>query len=97
MDFVSFDMFDLPPLSEYEIYVKKFGSDTSRQMAVQTGEDNLEQETQTDSVPMSSIWVQCPPNDYKGYGREEEEEKAYVDENALKLVSFLKKASQVSE
>ena len=32
LDFVSHDMFDLPPLSEYELYVKKFGADDTRQV-----------------------------------------------------------------
>ena len=33
LDFVSHDMFDLPPLSEYELYVKKFGADDTRQVS----------------------------------------------------------------
>lgn len=32
LDIVSFDLFDLPPLSEYEVYVKKFGADDTRQV-----------------------------------------------------------------
>ena len=32
LDIVSHDMFDLPPLSEYELYVKKFGADDTRQV-----------------------------------------------------------------
>lgn len=34
LDIVSHDMFDLPPLSEYELYVKKFGADDTRQVSV---------------------------------------------------------------
>ena len=33
LDVVSHDMFDLPPLSEYELYVKKFGADDTRQVS----------------------------------------------------------------
>ena len=33
LDIVSHDMFDLPPLSEYELYVKKFGADDTRQVS----------------------------------------------------------------
>ena len=36
LDFVSHDMFDLPPLSEYELYVKKFGADDTRQVSLTT-------------------------------------------------------------
>ena len=35
LDIVSHDMFDLPPLSEYELYVKKFGADDTRQVSMQ--------------------------------------------------------------
>ena len=108
LDIVIYDMFHLPPVSEYELYVKKFGSDGTRQVAVQTGEDNLEVDTQTEPISMSTIWVQWPPEDLKGYGREEEggEEDLEVtssasaskmEESALKLGSFLKKAGQVNE
>ena len=34
LDIVSHDMFDLPPLSEYELYVKKFGADDTRQVGL---------------------------------------------------------------
>ncbi len=114
LDMVSYDMFNLLPLSEYEVYVKKFGSDDARQVAIQTGEDNMEADTQTDTVPSSSVWVQWPPEDLRGYGREEEggggggdgdgESEggvaggvAAAGQGAVKLVSFLKRAGQVSE
>ena len=32
LDIAAYDMFDLPPLSEYEVYVKKFGTDDTRQV-----------------------------------------------------------------
>ena len=36
LDIVSFDLFDLPPLSEYEVYVKKFGADDTCQVSIQS-------------------------------------------------------------
>ncbi len=72
-------MFDLPPLSEYEIYVKKFGTDGARQAAVQTGEDNREAEVQTRSIPSSDMWVQWPPEDLKGYGSGQKEVEVEED------------------
>ena len=32
LDITACDLFDLPPLSEYEVYVKKFGADDTRQV-----------------------------------------------------------------
>ena len=32
LDRVTFDLFHLPPLTEYELYVKKFGADNTRQV-----------------------------------------------------------------
>ena len=98
---MEFTLFDLPPLSEYELYVKKFGSDTSRQMAVQTGEDNLDQDIQTDPIVSSNVWVQWPPTDFRGYGREDGEDASakrsgrVAQEDSIKLAAFLKKAGQV--
>lgn len=100
-------MLDLSPVSEYEVYVKKFGSDDTRQVATQSGEDCLEADAQTDSIPSSDVWVQWPPEDLRGYGRDEEESEGCVasrdvgvadglaDQSAVRLVTFLKKAGQV--
>ena len=33
LDITVYDMFDLPPLSEYEVYIKNFGSDNTRQVS----------------------------------------------------------------
>lgn len=104
LDIVAYDMLDLSPLSEYEVYVKKFGSDDTRQVAVQSGEDCLEADSQTDRISSSDVWVQWPPEDLRGYGREEEEESegcvarvadGQADQNAVRLMLFLKKAGQV--
>lgn len=102
-------MFNLSPLSEYEVYVKKFGADDTRQVAIQTGEDNMEVETQTDFISKSDVWVQWPPEDLRGYGREgegEDEESSgrglsggvaggLKGQSSERLVSFLKRAGQV--
>ena len=32
LDIVTYDLFDLPPLSEYEVYIKNFGSNDTRQV-----------------------------------------------------------------
>lgn len=36
LDVVAFDIFDLPPLNEYEVYIKNFGrSDTKQVLVIQ--------------------------------------------------------------
>lgn len=68
LDIVTYDLFDLPPLSEYEVYIKNFGSNDSRQVSAQTGDDNAEEEAQTEEVGVADKWVQWPPEDLRGYG-----------------------------
>lgn len=70
LDEVAFDLFDLQPLSEYELYMRSFGTEGTRQVACQTGEDNAEAEAQTEEVKMVERWVQWPPEDLRGYGGE---------------------------
>ena len=79
-------------------------------MSVQTGEDNQDGDAQTEPIITEERWVQWPPEDLKGWGRggdpgryeeEEAEEGGRVSfgmegESALRLISFLKKAGQVS-
>ena len=68
LDVVSIDLFDLQPLSEYELYMRSYGSMGTHQVASQTGEDNVEAECQTEDVMVRERWTQWPPEDAKGYG-----------------------------
>ncbi len=40
----------------------------SPQASMQTGEDNVESEVQTEGVIIEDRWTQCPPEDLRGYG-----------------------------
>jgi hypothetical protein len=100
LDVVTFDLFDLRPLSEYEVYMRSFGSSGTRQAGSQTGEDTVEEGTQTEEVERREKWVQWPPEDLKGFGGpdgEEREETGVEGDtgSAVRLASFLKRASQV--
>ena len=80
------------------------------QVSVQTGEDNEDGEVQTEPIATEEKWVQWPPEDLRGWGKggapgdNEGEDEAAVSsgrigmegEGALRLIAFLKKASQVS-
>ena len=65
LDVITIDLLDLQPLSEYELYMRSFGAEGTRQVASQTGE---EVEVQTEEVERRERWVQWPPEDLKGYG-----------------------------
>eukprot|EP00731_Ephydatia_muelleri_P006790 Em0003g1038a len=103
LDIVSFDLFDLQPLTEYELYIKSFGMENTRQVTVQTGEDNMERDAQTDAVLCSEKWVQWPPEDFRGWGGPDVDMEDFSDvrsassmgEGAIRLLAFLKKAGQV--
>ena len=84
---------------------------TCIQISVQTGEDNEYGEAQTEPTVTEEKWVQWPPEDLRGWGKggapgdnEGEDEAAVLSghvgtegEGGLRLIAFLKKASQVSE
>lgn len=70
LDVVTIDLLDLQPLTEYELYMRSFGAEGTRQVSCQTGEDNTEAEVQTEDVEVTEKWVQCPPEDLRGYGGE---------------------------
>ena len=79
------------------------------QVSIQSGEDNQDSEVQTETITTEERWVQWPPEDLRGWGKGgnpddcEEGDAAALSglgkmegEGALRLISFLKKASQVS-
>ena len=70
LDIVAIDLFELHPLSEYELYMRKFGAEGSRQVSCQTGFDTSEMAAQTDDIAVTEKWVQWPPEDLRGYGGE---------------------------
>ena len=65
LDVVAIDLLDLQPLSEYELYMRSFGAEGTRQVASQTGGG-----MQTEEVQRRDRWVQWPPEGLKGYGGE---------------------------
>ena len=68
LDVVTFDLFELRPLSEYELYMRSFGSVGTRQVSSQTGGEMEEGEVQTEEIETREKWVQWPPEDMRGYG-----------------------------
>ncbi|KAM9232738.1 cytoplasmic dynein 2 intermediate chain 1 [Leptosomus discolor] len=61
LDFsVSFPLLDLPPVNEYDMYIRNFGKMNTKQAYVQCNEDNLERDTQTEEVETLEKWTQHP-------------------------------------
>ncbi|KAI8926713.1 WD40-repeat-containing domain protein [Entophlyctis helioformis] len=61
LDFMFYDIFDLSPLNEYELYVRNYGISNAAQAQTQTGDDGVERETQTDDWDVQDRWVQASP------------------------------------
>ncbi|XP_074430245.1 cytoplasmic dynein 2 intermediate chain 1 [Larus michahellis] len=61
LDFsVSFSILDLPPVNEYDMYIRNFGKMNTKQAYVQCNEDNLERDIQTEEVETLEKWTQHP-------------------------------------
>ncbi|KFO56061.1 WD repeat-containing protein 60, partial [Corvus brachyrhynchos] len=61
LDFsVSFSLLDLPPVNEYDMYIRNFGKMNTKQAYVQCNEDNLDRDIQTEEVETSEKWTQHP-------------------------------------
>ncbi|XP_072910964.1 cytoplasmic dynein 2 intermediate chain 1 isoform X1 [Hemitrygon akajei] len=61
LDFsVHFSMFDLPPLNEYDVYIKSFGRTNTKQAFVQSNEDDVDRDVQTDEIETVDKWTQHP-------------------------------------
>ncbi|XP_066579794.1 cytoplasmic dynein 2 intermediate chain 1 isoform X2 [Amia ocellicauda] len=101
LDFsVTFSLLDLPPLNEYDMYIKSFGTTNTKQAYIQCNEDNTEREIQTEDIEMCDKWTQHPGDSSKVCGGPNSEESLNDSVNKLsidsqRLSSFLRSASQV--
>ncbi|XP_052255416.1 cytoplasmic dynein 2 intermediate chain 1-like isoform X5 [Dreissena polymorpha] len=104
LDYTYCEILDLPPVNEYDLYIRSFGSTNTRQAYIQTNEDAVERDVQTEEVDSRSKWTQQPAEDFNGCGRgdgekdvEEEEESQYrhKDQDLGRLNKFLERAGQV--
>ncbi|XP_071943520.1 cytoplasmic dynein 2 intermediate chain 1-like isoform X2 [Antedon mediterranea] len=98
LDAVGFDVLDMAPVNEYDLYIRSFGQSNTKQAYAQCNEDNLEREIQTDDIEMETKWTQHPANDSKGCGGEtlnEDERSIFKGEDSMRLAHFLEKASRV--
>ncbi|XP_075989207.1 uncharacterized protein LOC142985120 [Anticarsia gemmatalis] len=56
---MSYSLFEMKPIS-YDLYMATFGRTNYQQIAVQTFEDSITEEVQTDEVELTNKWTQHP-------------------------------------
>ncbi|XP_066259273.1 cytoplasmic dynein 2 intermediate chain 1 [Euwallacea similis] len=59
LDAMNFTIFDSPSVP-YEDYIINYGRGCAVQASVQTGEDNISEEVQTENVEVREMWTQMP-------------------------------------
>ncbi|KAM7323755.1 hypothetical protein ACRRTK_017861 [Alexandromys fortis] len=56
----TFSLLDLPPVNEYDMYIRNFGKKNTKQAYVQYNEDNVERDVQTEDIETREVWTQHP-------------------------------------
>ncbi|XP_069121848.1 cytoplasmic dynein 2 intermediate chain 1-like isoform X7 [Argopecten irradians] len=103
LDTAEYDLFDMPPVKEYDLYIRSFGRSDTTQAYVQTNDDDIDREIQTDEIDVRQKWTQHPAEDSIGCGRGdgakdiEEEEQSHGNKqlDLGRLSKFVQKAGQV--
>ncbi|XP_032499343.1 WD repeat-containing protein 60 isoform X1 [Phocoena sinus] len=96
----TFSLLDLPPVSEYDMYIRNFGRRNTKQAYVQYNEDNVDRNVQTEEVETQEVWTQHPGEGVAVSGGSERsgplDAAAVVPKvNTPRLCSFLRAACQV--
>ncbi|XP_061569103.1 cytoplasmic dynein 2 intermediate chain 1 [Cololabis saira] len=98
---VTYSLLDLPPVSEYEMYIRNFGNANTKQAYVQCNEDNADRDVQTEETEMCEKWTQHPPQHSGACGDPnlsqgpQDETRNDINFDSQRLTSFLHRASQV--
>ncbi|KAM9078255.1 cytoplasmic dynein 2 intermediate chain 1 isoform 1-T1 [Megaptera novaeangliae] len=96
----TFSLLDLPPVNEYDMYIRNFGKKNTKQAYVQYNEDNVDRDVQTEEVETQEVWTQHPGEGAAVSGGSERsgplDAAAIVPKvNTPRLCSFLRAACQV--
>ncbi|XP_071341089.1 cytoplasmic dynein 2 intermediate chain 1 isoform X2 [Trachinotus anak] len=102
LDFsMTFSLLDLPPVNEYDMYIRTFGTVNTKQAYVQCNEDNADRDIQTEEIEVREKWTQHPPEHNGACGdpnlSQEAREKNMNEMkfDSQRLTAFLRSASQV--
>ncbi|XP_037387147.1 cytoplasmic dynein 2 intermediate chain 1 isoform X2 [Pygocentrus nattereri] len=94
-------LLDLPPVSEYDMYIKSFGMANTKQAYVQCNEDNTDRDTQTEETDSVDKWTQHPPETNVACGGPKvsqdasDESLVRMSVDSKRLTTFLRSAAQV--
>eukprot|EP00071_Canis_lupus_P026081 XP_022259638.1 WD repeat-containing protein 60 isoform X1 [Canis lupus familiaris] len=95
----TFSLLDLPPVNEYDMYIRNFGKKNTKQAYVQYNEDNVDRDIQTEEIETRGVWTQHPGEGTAvsgGSGSGDVREVAAAPKvNTPRLASFLRAACQV--
>ncbi|XP_016016426.2 WD repeat-containing protein 60 isoform X2 [Rousettus aegyptiacus] len=95
----TFSLLDLPPVNEYDMYIRNFGKKNTRQAYVQCNEDDVERDIQTEELETREVWTQHPGEGAAvsgGKASREDAEAAVVPKvDTPRLAGFLRAACQV--
>ncbi|XP_053485843.1 cytoplasmic dynein 2 intermediate chain 1 isoform X3 [Ictalurus furcatus] len=98
---VTESLLDLPPVREYDLYIKSYGTANTKQAYVQCNEDNIERDTQTDEADIADKWTQHPPETSVACGDPQISHNASGESvtrmsvDSKRLAAFLSSATQV--
>ncbi|XP_070784308.1 cytoplasmic dynein 2 intermediate chain 1 [Enoplosus armatus] len=102
LDFsMTFSLLDLPPVNEYDMYIRSFGTANTKQAYIQCNEDNTDRDVQTEEIEVCEKWTQHPPEHHGACGdpnlSQEARDKTMSEMNfdSQRLTAFLSSASQV--
>ncbi|XP_041817328.1 cytoplasmic dynein 2 intermediate chain 1 isoform X2 [Chelmon rostratus] len=102
LDFsMTFSLLDLPPVNEYDMYIRSFGTANTKQAYVQCNEDNADRDIQTEEIEMCEKWTQHPPEHSGACGdlnlAHEARDRSISEANfdSQRLTAFMRSASQV--
>ncbi|KAM9698452.1 cytoplasmic dynein 2 intermediate chain 1 isoform 9-T9 [Dama dama] len=100
MDFsFTFSLLDLPPVNEYDMYIRNFGRKNTKQAYIQCNEDSVDRDIQTEEVETREVWTQHPGEGAAVSGGSEQSgpgDTAIVPKvDTPRLSSFLRAACQV--
>ncbi|XP_044149969.1 cytoplasmic dynein 2 intermediate chain 1 isoform X2 [Bufo gargarizans] len=100
LDFSStFSLLDLPPVKEYEMYIRNFGKTNTKQAYVQCNEDAVERDIQTEEIDLEEKWTQHPGEGAVVCGGHKNDSVqgtgAVSKVDSQRLTAFLRSACQV--
>ncbi|XP_074049343.1 cytoplasmic dynein 2 intermediate chain 1 isoform X2 [Macrotis lagotis] len=96
----SFSLLDLPPVNEYDMYIRNFGKRNTKQAYVQYNEDSVERDVQTDEIETHEVWTQHPGESTIVSGgtknNRDSSDGIYITKtDTSRLANFLRAACQV--